>query len=107
MNRQLSILFPLIAALPAYAQDAPVRVSNRDQVVAALNQAKPGTTILIEPGTYRGGLSRDNLQGTADRPIVIAAADPERPRGLCGREHFPRHCLINIRTPVGHCDVVF
>jgi hypothetical protein len=79
MKSHLPIILTLSVIPSGFAQDAPVRVSNRDQLVAALNQAKPGTTILIEAGTYRGGLSRGNLQGTADRPIVIAAADPEHP----------------------------
>jgi hypothetical protein len=79
MKRFLPVFLTLSVTPSGFAQDEPVRVSSRDQLVAALNQAKPGTTILIEAGTYRGGLSRGNLQGTADRPIVIAAADPEHP----------------------------
>ena len=79
MKSHLAAILCLFATPSGLAQDAPVRVLTRDQFVAALEQARPGTTILVGPGTYRGGLSRDNLQGTADRPIVIAAADPEYP----------------------------
>ena len=56
-----------------------VRVSNREQLAQALSQAEPGTTVLLEPGTYRGGLVHRNLQGTREQPIVIAAADSAHP----------------------------
>ena len=79
MNPYLPLIACLHTSLVAFAQEAAVRVSTREQLAAALAQAGPGTTILIEPGTYRGGLSREGLQGTAERPIVLAAADPERP----------------------------
>jgi hypothetical protein len=61
-----------------------VRVSNRDELAVALRDAAAGTTILIAPGTYRGGLSRAGLRGTAERPIVIAAADRDQPPVILG-----------------------
>lgn len=79
MNLALPLIACSLIPVAASAQDARVRVSTREQLHAALAQAAPGTTILIEPGKYRGGLSRDRLQGTAERPIVIVAADPDRP----------------------------
>lgn len=57
-----------------------IRVRNHDELLRAVRSARPGTKILVEPGTYHGGLTFENLHGTAKRPIVIAAADPtDRP----------------------------
>ncbi|MFT5110420.1 MAG: hypothetical protein ACI9UA_006074, partial [Pseudoalteromonas tetraodonis] len=56
-----------------------VRVSNRKQLDAALKAAKPGTTILLAPGNYPGGLSARNLRGEKGKPITIAGALREKP----------------------------
>ncbi len=53
-----------------------VTVNTRSQIVAAVEQAKPGTTILIAPGTYQGGLHFNGLQGREGKPIILRAADP-------------------------------
>ena len=58
---------------------AAVTVADTDGLRRALADAVPGTTIRIAPGTYRGGLSARGLRGEPGRPIVLAAADPERP----------------------------
>jgi len=55
-----------------------VRVASPAAFRQALRAAKPGTTILVEPGEYRGYFGAANLHGTAEQPIVIAAADPDR-----------------------------
>jgi hypothetical protein len=71
----------------AFSQSAAaqeIRVGNRDQIVAALRGAKAGTTILIAAGDYQGGLSQANLTGTKEQPIVIAAADPNKPPVISG-----------------------
>jgi len=74
-----SLLVTLIQ--PALSQT--VTANTRDQIVQAVKQAKPGTTILIAPGTYQGGLSFNGLRGKAGRPIILAAAEkadpPSRP----------------------------
>jgi len=46
---------------------------------AALREAGPGAVIRLAPGRYQSGVFVANLQGTAQRPIVIEGADPERP----------------------------
>jgi pectate lyase len=51
-------------------------VRNSAELLRAARAARPGTTILLAPGTYRGGLTISSLQGTADQPIVVTAADP-------------------------------
>lgn len=74
----------ILALLPSVARPEEVRVASREELAQALNQAQAGTTILIAPGTYRGGLSRSSLRGTKEQPIVIAAADSNQPPVLDG-----------------------
>ena len=65
-----SLLSLILAAtfLLHTAAGEEVRVSNRDELVSALREARPGTTILIAAGEYRGGLGHAQLreQGAAD-----------------------------------------
>lgn len=61
-----------------------VRVGNDDELRAAIRAARPGTTIVIAAGTYRGGIEVDGLAGTAKQPIVIRGADPKTPPRLEG-----------------------
>jgi hypothetical protein len=80
-----------------------LRVSTREQLAQALAQARAGTTILIAPGTYRGGLSQANLRGTDKEPIIIAAADAERPPVIEGGGsglHFSRPQFVELRNLV-------
>lgn len=53
-----------------------ITVSNNSELQTALDNAKPGTEILLRAGVYTGNINKANLQGTADRPIIIRAADP-------------------------------
>jgi hypothetical protein len=71
------LLLSTISLSAAQAQEVRVRTS--EELAEALRGAEAGTTILIEPGTYRGGLSAGGLKGTEERPIVIAAADAKDP----------------------------
>lgn len=52
-----------------------VRVSTDAELQHALKNARPGVTILIAPGDYQGGIYQSNLQGTADKPIIISGVD--------------------------------
>ena len=75
------------------------RVTNRDELDRALRKARPGTTILLEPGDYAGGLLVENLHGEPDRPIVIASARRSRPAvirgGTSGLQLIrPRHVAL-------------
>jgi hypothetical protein len=56
-----------------------ITVADSDRLRRALADAVPGTTIRIAPGTYRGGLFARGLRGEPGKPIVLAAADPDRP----------------------------
>jgi hypothetical protein len=60
-------------------QDGPpptVLVSNVDQLKHAIEQAKPGTVIEVQPGTYNVHGRNLSLRaaGTAEQPIVLRAA---------------------------------
>ena len=66
------------AAQPADSKAASVRVGSRDELIRAVRDARPGVVILVAAGEYRGGLSFENVRGTKERPIVIAAADEDR-----------------------------
>lgn len=54
-------------------------MGDRAALVAALASAVPGTTILIQPGTYAGDIQIVDIHGTADAPITITSADPMNP----------------------------
>ncbi|MEQ1823416.1 MAG: right-handed parallel beta-helix repeat-containing protein [Fimbriimonadaceae bacterium] len=74
----------LVFAAACVAQHQTVRVSTTEALQLAIRKAEPGTTILIEPGEYRGGISVSNLHGTKDRPIVLAGASPRNPPKFIG-----------------------
>lgn len=65
-------------------QPQAIRVSSLAQLRQALAAARPGTTILIEPGEYPGGIQFSNLKGSEGKPIVIAGADPSKPPKFVG-----------------------
>lgn len=67
-----------------FAETQSLRVATRAELDAALREAKPGTAILLEPGTYRGGILQRSLRGTEAEPIVIRSADPDRPATIEG-----------------------
>ncbi len=66
------------------APSSTIYVDTSAQLQQAINNAAPGTQILVEPGTYQGDLGAYHLQGTATQPIVIAAADPSNPPVIQG-----------------------
>jgi hypothetical protein len=53
----------LVLLLSQSAMSQTVTVNTRDQIVKAVEKATPGTTILIAPGKYQGGLHFNGLQG--------------------------------------------
>ena len=76
----LTLLLPWSQASVATSEaSSEILVSNPAQLRKAVGEAKPGTIIRIAPGTYPGGVSASGLQGTAEAPIVIRAADPAHP----------------------------
>lgn len=74
----------LLALLVLCPSPQQIVVKDRAGLYAAVQGAKPGTAILLEPGTYQGGIGLANLHGTAERPIVIRARDPKNPPKITG-----------------------
>jgi hypothetical protein len=76
---QSSAIFATLLLLIGTAAPNAIRVRDAGELRVAVQDAKPGTTILLAPGAYRGGYSFTGLNGEPGRPIVIGAADPEHP----------------------------
>lgn len=72
------------AAANAEVTSVTVQVKTRDELQQAVAGAKPGTKIVIAPGTYDGGLVFPRLYGTKDQPIILTAADPAQPPVIQG-----------------------
>ncbi|WP_337177564.1 right-handed parallel beta-helix repeat-containing protein [Paludisphaera sp.] len=69
----------------------------------ALAEARPGTTIRVASGDYAGGVFARDLRGEPGRPIVIRAADPDRPpvfRGGNSAFHLSRVSHVELRDLV-------
>jgi len=93
----------LLAALCSVAAAQDVTVSTADELRQALQQARPGTRVLVAPGDYRGYIGVDGLRGAPGKPIVVAAADPERPPVLHGGKeclHFSNASYLVLRNLV-------
>lgn len=60
------------------------RVTSVDELREALRNAEPGTSVLLAPGEYAGGLYVEGLRGEEGNPIVIGAVDPDDPPRLVG-----------------------
>lgn len=56
-----------------------VQVSSIEELQRAVQDAKPGTVIQIQSGTYRGGISFSNIHGTASKPIEIRGSSSAAP----------------------------
>lgn len=60
----------LLLSQPALAQTRTIRVSNADGLKTALQNARPGDTIIMADGIYRGNF-KSNTNGTAAAPITL------------------------------------
>ena len=90
MKQQVVVLW-LIAAilLPGNTQTRAetVRVRNSSEFRSAVARLRPGTTLLLEPGDYSGGLYLRDVAGTREKRIVIRGSDPDnRPLFSGGRQ---------------------
>lgn len=68
----------------AAGNERTVIVSDAQAFRQAVMNAKPGTTILLKPGEYKGGLYFVGVRGEPDKPIVIAAEDETNPPVIVG-----------------------
>lgn len=110
--RQFTVLMILLSAISVHAQETSresqpppptVTVNSRDELVQAIRDARPGTAILIAPGTYRGGLQFAGITGAKDRPVVLAAADPDNPpvfKGGASCLHLTDPAFVELRDLV-------
>ncbi len=88
---------------PQPLQREIVRVQNASQLRQAVLNAKPGTTILLAPGEYAGGLFFENVKGEPGKPVVIAAEDPTNPPVIKGGGeclHFSKAAYLELRNLV-------
>jgi hypothetical protein len=74
----------LTALLNIASGTESVTVSTGEELRTALRTAAAGARILVAPGHYRGCFAAAGLRGTAEQPILLAAADPARPPVLHG-----------------------
>jgi len=80
-----------------------VSVKSREELIQAVRASKPGSKILLAPGKYEGGLSFQNLKGTAEKPILIGAADPKNPpvfEGGASGLHFTAPAYVELQDLV-------
>jgi Right handed beta helix region len=87
MRRVLIGTILVVVVMPAGVVAAPPNdrpVRDAADFYKAVNSAKPGDRILLAPGDYKGNFHFDNVHGTADNPIIIAAADPKHPPRFLG-----------------------
>lgn len=54
-----------------------VTASSRAELIQRVHQAKPGTTIVLAAGEYKGGLHFSNIHGTKEKPITIVGQPGE------------------------------
>ncbi len=84
----------------ALASQQAVTVASVAELQRAVRAAKPGATILMESGTYAGGISLSNIHGASGRPITIAGAsqtDPPRFVGGSSALHFSNVSHLVLR----------
>lgn len=82
MNHRVCIVSILLVAIllsDSVSHAVEIRVADSQQLLLAAQEAAPGTTILLEPGQYAGGLYLQDLAGSQENPIVIAGADVNDP----------------------------
>lgn len=53
---------------------ADLTVSDSESLGRALREARPGSVIRLAPGRFAGGISVENVSGTAAAPIIVAGA---------------------------------
>lgn len=95
------IIIPFLAG-PAQAGET-YRVSNTEEFNRAVGLAKPGDKILLNPGEYGNNYFFRGVHGTAENPIVIGAANTNRPPRLVGKDtplHFAGTSYLELRDLV-------
>ena len=92
---ELLLGFCFALAAPRLVSSQVVSVDTRHELVMAVADAEPGTTILIAPGEYDGGLDFRGLRGEEGKPIILAAVDKNDPPVFRGR-----NSCLHLTDPV-------
>ena len=86
--KQYIFVFWLIAAVsfPTNAQPETreVRVKDSSELSRAIRTLRPGTTLLLEPGIYSGGIYLRDIEGKDEQPVVIEGTEPDNPPVFAG-----------------------
>ena len=101
MARTAAHVALLLAVAPLAAGE--IKVSDAAGFNRAVTAARPGDTVLLAPGEYDGNFSFQGVHGTAKEPIVIAAADPDKPPQFVGKKaplHFRGVSHLELRDLV-------
>ena len=102
MSRTLVAVALLLIAGPLRGAET-YRVGDANAFNRAVAAVKPGDTILVAPGEYANNFHFRGVHGTAKEPIVIAAADPDKPPQFVGKTaplHFSRASHLELRDMV-------
>jgi len=94
------VFFAAIIPSTSVARATEIRVADSHELVLAAREAGPGTTILLEPGEYSGGLHLCDLAGTEEGPIVIEGVDPNDPpvfRSGGQALHLADCCYVSLK----------
>jgi len=95
-------LFLLCVLTPCVCAGATeIRVADSQALRTALGQLVPGTTLLLGPGVYEGGVSVHEVAGTEQAPVVIQGADPNHPpvfRKGGSALHLSDCCYLTLRN---------
>ncbi len=70
-------LASLVSSIRLEAKE--ILVKNSLEFRQATRTLKPGTTLLLSPGTYEGNIYLSNISGTDKAPIIIRGVDPNNP----------------------------
>jgi hypothetical protein len=82
---------------------SPVTVKDASGLREALARARPGSTVLVEPGVYEGGIFADGPRGEDGRPVVVRGKDPKNPpifRGGATAFHLVRPAHVRLENLV-------
>lgn len=91
----------IFLTLEAPAPGADIMVRDAKELRDGLRGAQPGATIRLAPGNYSSAIGVKGLNGTKDKPIVIAGADARnKPLFAGGNEaiHFVDCNYITLRN---------
>jgi parallel beta helix pectate lyase-like protein len=97
----VAVTLLLIAEERAVAED--VKVNGAAELRAALAAAKPGTRLLLAGGNYGAGFHFSNVRGEEKQPIIIMAADAQKPpvfRDGSAGMHFSNPAYVELHNLV-------